>query len=121
MKKMIAYLQLVVLMLLVLVPVSCLKDRVNYTYTIHTPVYQTLSQVRANIKTGPTKAMEYTGKIYSFGKYIFLNELEKGIHVIDNSDPSHPKNIGFISIPGNENMAVKGSMLYADSYADLVT
>ncbi|HMH33774.1 MAG TPA: hypothetical protein VK543_12130 [Puia sp.] len=120
MKKIIAYLHAVVLLLLVLVPVSCMKDRVNYTYTIETPVLQTLSQVRAGIKTGPIKPIENAGKIYSFGKYIFLNELERGIHIIDNSNPAHPENIGFINIPGNENMAVKGSMLYADSYSDLV-
>ena len=48
-------------------------------------------------------------------------KLIKGIHVIDNSNPSSPKNIAFIDIPGNIDLAVKGNMLYADLYTDLVT
>ena len=32
-----------------------------------------------------------------------------------------PKNISFINIPGNEDMAIKGNTLYADAYGDLVT
>jgi hypothetical protein len=48
-----------------------------------------------------------------------VNEVNKGIHVIDNSNPSAPKNISFIKIPGNVDLAVKGNYLYADSYTDL--
>jgi hypothetical protein len=64
--------------------------------------------------------MKATGKLYLYGKYIFLNEIDKGIHIIDNSDPKSPRNISFINIPGNVDLAVKNGYLYADSYADLV-
>ncbi|HEU4902901.1 MAG TPA: hypothetical protein VFT06_08915, partial [Flavisolibacter sp.] len=53
------------------------------------------------------------------GNYLFLNEVNKGIHVIDNSNPAAPKNIAFINIPNNIDLAVKGSYLYADSYSDV--
>lgn len=100
---------------------SCLKDNCTKTYTYFTPVYKTSNEVRLNIKSAQPKALERTGKIFVKGNYIFLNEPDKGIHVIDNSNPSNPKNISFIAIPGNMDMAVKGNTLYADLFIDLVT
>ncbi len=112
-----------ILTLSILFPVSCSKNKItqgryNYTYAI--PIYRSLSQVRANMKNTDAISIKNSGKIYVQGKYIFLNEVDKGIHVIDNSIPSSPRNLSFISIPGNEDMAIKGSTLYADSYNDLV-
>lgn len=99
---------------------GCLKDSMLETYKIYTPIYKTLSQVRAGMEGGPAQPLENTGKLNVAGNYIFLNEVGKGIHVIDNSNPKAPKNTAFISIPANTDLAVKGSYLYADSYSDLV-
>ena len=46
------------------------------------------------------------GKICVKGNIIFLNDLDKGVHVIDNSNPAQPRKIAFINIPGNEDIAV---------------
>ena len=102
---------------------SCVKDtcKHTYSYTLYLPVYKTTAEVRANIKSNPARAIQQPGKIVLLGNYIFLNEVDKGIHIIDNSNPSSPKNIAFIDIPGNEDLAVKGNTLYADLYTDLVT
>jgi hypothetical protein len=40
--------------------------------------------------------------------------------VIDNTDPSNPVKLSFITIPGNYDLAIKNNILYADSYIDLV-
>lgn len=66
------------------------------------------------------RALQQTGKIYLHGDYILVNEMRKGIHVIDNADPKAPKNIGFIDIPGNVDIAMKDNILYADNYTDLL-
>jgi len=102
---------------------GCIKDtcRQSYTYTMYVPVYKTNEEVRANIKNQPGREMERPGKLFIKGHYIFLNEVDKGIHVIDNSDAANPRNISFIEIPGNVDLAVKGNILYADMYTDLVT
>jgi len=102
---------------------SCVKDtcRHTYSYTFYLPVYKTTAEVRANIKSNPAKEIQQPGKLVLLGNYIFLNEVDKGIHIIDNSNPSSPKNLAFIDIPGNEDLAVKGNTLYADLYTDLVT
>lgn len=100
---------------------GCLKDKVTRTYTKYTPVYKTTAEVRANIKSDIARDILKPGKLFIRGQYIYLNEIDKGIHVIDNSNPSSPKNVAFINIPGNMDMAVKGNTLYADLYTDLVT
>jgi hypothetical protein len=101
---------------------ACDKDQCKklHSYTYYIPVYKTKQEARANIKSNGPKLIENPGKIYMLGTTIFLNEIDKGIHVINNADPSHPKNIAFIDIPGNLDIAAKGTMLYADMYTDLV-
>lgn len=100
---------------------SCFKDNCTRTYTLYTPVYKTLTQVRQEMNSSAARTLENPGKIYIYGNYIFLNEQEKGIHIIDNTNPASPKNIAFINIPGNVDLAVKGATLYADSWSDLVS
>lgn len=101
---------------------GCVKDTCSktYTYTYFQPVYKTTAEVRANIKSNASKAVTNPGKIYIKDNYIFLNEVNKGIHIIDNTNPASPKNFAFIDIPGNVDIAVKGDILYADFYTDLV-
>lgn len=102
---------------------GCIKDNCSktYTYSYFLPVYKTTLEVRANIKSNSPREIENPGKLFIFGNYIFLNEIDKGIHIIDNSKPAHPANISFIDIPGNLDLAVNGNALYADMYTDMVT
>ncbi len=60
------------------------------------------------------------GKIYYKDQHIFVNEVNKGIHVIDNTDPYNPLPIKFIKIWGSKDIAIKGNILYADNITDLV-
>jgi hypothetical protein len=99
---------------------SCVKDQCIRTYTMYMPVYRTVDEVRAQIGTEGPREVEHPGKIYVRGPYIFLNELDKGIHIIDNSNPRSPKRVAFLDIPGCVDMAVKGNTLYADAFTDLV-
>ena len=69
----------------------------------------------------PARALHNTGKIYLWGRYIFINELYEGLHIIDNQDPSHPQAVAFLRIPGNVDMAVRDHLLYVDNGPDLVT
>lgn len=60
------------------------------------------------------------GKIYYKDNHIFVNEINKGIHIIDNNDPVNPVPIKFIKIWGSKDIAIKGNILYADNITDLV-
>jgi hypothetical protein len=83
------------------------------------PVYISYEEMR-KVQTIAAQPMENPGKIYIHGKYLFINEINKGIHIINNQDPTSPQPISFISIPGNVDMAVKNNVLYADNSTDLV-
>jgi len=99
---------------------ACSKKDCKTAYTIYKPVYKSLSEVRAGIKSEAPEQVLCPGKIYVYGKYIFLNEPGKGIHIFDNSNPSSPVNLAFINIPGSYDLAARNGYLYADSYRDLV-
>lgn len=99
---------------------SCLKDNVTKTYSIFEPIYKSKTEVLSEIKSSTPVSISNPGKIYMYGNYIFLNEANKGVHIIDNSNPASPSIKAFINIPGNVDIAVKGSTLYADLFADLV-
>ena len=122
MKKFTLSLSLLVLLVCTFLLQGCIKDtcETKHLYTYYTPLYKTKAEVRANIKNNSPKEISDPGKIFTIGKYIFLNEINKGIHVIDNTNPSSPKNIAFIDIPGNMDLAVSGNILYADFYKDMV-
>lgn len=101
---------------------SC-YDEVKSTYTYRTsiPVFLQMNDIRSQeITIMPGKALEDPGKIYIYGNYLLINEPQKGIHVLDNTNPSVPTPINFIPIVGNVDMAVNSNMLYADNYADLL-
>ncbi len=109
------------LVVVVMVTTACTKDYVKESYTFFRPVYKTKTEVRANIKNSAAEQLVQPGKLFIKGNYVFLNELNKGVHIIDYSNPAAPKNISFINIPGNVDLAVRGNFLYADCYTDLVT
>lgn len=102
---------------------GCLRDECTSTrtYIRYDPVYKLASEFRVGVSAEAPRNLEKPGKIYAFGSYLFINERQEGIHVIDNTDPSNPQNIAFWNIPGNVDMAIRGNYLYADQYVDLLT
>ena len=61
------------------------------------------------------------GKIYYKSNTIFVNEVNEGIHIIDNTNPEQPTPLKFLNIKGNKDIAIKGNVLYADNFTDLIT
>lgn len=98
---------------------SCM-DKYTEVFTANSPVYLSYEDLRDAVKMSSARELENPGKIYFKDGYIFVNEELKGVHVINNTNPSSPQNMGFIEIPGNIDIAIKNNILYADSYIDLV-
>lgn len=111
-----------VLLLMTTTLSSCFKDKCDreLTYLKRTPIALSPSEYRVDIENQAGRALESAGKIYVAGNYILVNEPRKGIHIIDNTDPRSPQAVSFISIIGNVDMAVRGNILYADNYTDLL-
>lgn len=101
---------------------SCVKDECNQSkeFIRYTPVYITQAEFDAPVEYESVRPMENTGTIYSYGHYIFVNEFQKGIHIIDNREPAQPRPLGFIDIPGNTHFAIREDILYANKMEDLV-
>ena len=89
------------------------------TRQAYAPVYAKLADLSA-IATVPPQATTKAGKIYAYGNYIFQNDLNTGIHIIDNSTPANPKKVAFLKIPFSTEIAIKGNYLYTNSVSDLL-
>lgn len=84
------------------------------------PVYVSSAAIK-QINIEAPKPVSKAGKIYVYGTYLFENDVNTGIHIIDCSDRSHPKKVSFISIPICTEVAVKGNYLYTNNFTDLLT
>lgn len=86
----------------------------------HEPLYLSWQEFRTSVEVMPPQEIKKRGKIYIKESSLYINEPNKGIHIFDNSDPENPVPKCFLSIPGNTDIAIKGSYLYADSFVDLL-
>ena len=104
---------------MILILAGC-EDKYTEQYLSLEPVYMSYKDFREAVKTENIHALEKPGKIYYKDNYLFINEIMKGIHVYNNTNPASPYYVGFITIPGNVDMVIRGNIMYADSYIDLV-
>lgn len=98
---------------------SCKKYKEKEVYA-NVPIYQDYESFRNSFSFDQGVPIQGAGNIFVYNNYIFLSEEDKGIHVINNTDPSNPIIEGFMNIPGNTQIAVKDHYLYANSFIDLL-
>ncbi|MDR1815023.1 MAG: hypothetical protein LBR18_09295 [Tannerella sp.] len=108
-----------------LIAITLICTSIYYDINIYrgeyTPVFMERSELERSVfYVAQGRELENTGKIYYKAPYIFVNERYKGVHVIDNTIPADPRNIGFIVAPGCIDIAVKGNVMYIDNAVDLV-
>lgn len=82
------------------------------------PVY--LSDSGNAIELVGARAVEDPGQIYLLGDLLLMNDVGKGIHIIDNSDPSSPVNRGFLTVLGSENMVLRDGIVYVNQFNSLL-
>ncbi|WP_053970260.1 LVIVD repeat-containing protein [Mangrovimonas sp. ST2L15] len=117
MKKVVSFLSIFVLL------VNCANkdDSAQYEYVnVAHPILMSKIELRTSVEVMGPQAIVESGKIYYYNGYIFINEDNAGVHVIDNTNPSDPNLIAFIKIPGNKDVSIKDGFLFADSLIDLV-
>lgn len=61
-----------------------------------------------------------SGKIYLKDNFLFVNEVNKGFHIFDNTDPEKPKNILFLQVLGATDIAIKNDVMFINNATDLV-
>lgn len=112
-----------ILLICLILLISCDTDTGSLDQNIgvvtgYKPVYGDSSEFYLSIQEA--KPISLAGKIYSYQNLLIVNEVGKGIHIYDNSDPANPENLMYLSIPGNHDVAIKNGILYADSFGDLL-
>jgi len=86
---------------------------------VYRPIY-VAKDVAQKIAFESPREVETQGKIYIKDQWIFIGDVNKGIHIIDNTNPENPQKIGFLRIYGNHDISIKGNTLYADNFSDLI-
>ena len=99
---------------------SCSEEPEEDLVSVAVPVTQNIADFRASVRIEEPRIIKESGKIYSWKDYIFINDKNEGVHIIDNTDPYNPVKIKFLKIPRNMDIAIRDSKLYADSGMDLV-
>ena len=100
--------------------IACSEDPESHLVTVAVPVTQSIADFRASVKIQEPRIIKESGKIYAWKDFIFINDKNEGVHIIDNTDPYNPTNIKFLNIPRNMDIAIKDDRLYADNGMDLV-
>jgi len=101
-------------------PFDCNDDFVEPFTTSYEPVFLSRVDFEKSVTLKNTLAIGTSGKIYVKDNLLFVNELNKGFHVYDNSDPANPKAIQFLEAPGSTDMAIRNSMIYINQATDLI-
>ena len=101
--------------------ISCNNNDDEYIMVkVATPEYMTIDELRSSVEITSPVPIEESGKIYVYNDLVLVNDVDKGIHIIDNSNPENPQKVACIKIKANKDMEIKGDYLYADSLMDLV-
>ena len=74
--------------------------------------YMTYEEIRDSVSVEESREIKDAGKIYVYGDTLLVNEKQKGVHIIDNSDKKNPINRAFVNILGSSDITVK------DGYID---
>lgn len=88
--------------------------------TSYTPVIVKRSELKNSIRLNEVIPSNKLGKIYILGDVIFLNETNKGFHILDNNNPKQPIKKKFLSAMGATDVAVRNNTLYVNQATDLV-
>ncbi len=95
----------------------------SFEYTNVVPVFLQPDEI-AKIESLAPQQLLSLGKLYLHDELVLINEVDKGVHIFDNTDPAKPVNVAFIAIPGNHDLLVRQDeskrVLYADNYMNLL-
>lgn len=90
-------------------------------YAINEPVFMSISESRSSVKvTDGVVPITKRGKICSYKNYPYISSPDKGIHIMDNRNPTSPWIADLVELIGNRDLSIKDNKLYVGSYVDLV-
>jgi hypothetical protein len=107
--------------LLLLFSILLLSGSSIYTGATYIPKLMDRSELENSVQlVASAMPFQNPGRIYLYDHWLLVVEKYEGIHLIDNTDPSHPVRKGFLRVPGCQSLAVGNHVLYVDNAVDLV-
>jgi len=85
------------------------------------PVIMKRDVFEKSIRLQSPQPVSQSGKIYIKDNLLFVNDVKQGFHVYDYTNPSTPKPVAYIEIPGATDLAVRNNIIYINQATDLVT
>ena len=85
------------------------------------PILISREEANNEITVLPAKpSINNAGNFYKYLNFIFVIEKGEGIHIINNSNPDFPVDMGFLYIRNVTDIAIRGSNMYVNQSVDLV-
>ncbi len=84
------------------------------------PQYMSYEEFRASFAVLPAQPIVAPGKIYVKGDVLLINDINLGIHIIDNRNPATPLPLSFLKVLGSRDIAMFDHYLYVDSFVDFL-
>ena len=101
---------------------SCQDECYYYQeVTEYHEILENLDTVKNSFSVVNDFAIKKPGNIYTYNQYLFVEEKNLGIHILDNSNPASPIPLKFIKLKGNSDFAVANNILLADNGTDLLS
>jgi len=107
-------LRITIIIMSALILSACHEEDEDLNVTGMRPEYISYDELLVFEQQGPQEIV-HAGKIMLYENYVFLGEINKGVHIIDISDTLNPVNISFLKIPGNKDVTGQDDRLYADN------
>ncbi len=101
---------------------SCIKTKgeISMTYNKATAVYGNLDSLRTLPLLIEKQNLVNPKSFYIGNNFVLVSELNKGIHIYDNTDMQNPQRLSFIQLPFLREFYVKDNFLYIANVYDVV-
>ena len=88
---------------------SCEESEEFELVNVARPEYMSMTEFKSSAKIVAPAPIVESGKIYAYNNLVLINDLDMGIHIIDNSNPNNPVKKAFIEIVGNKDMEINNA------------
>jgi hypothetical protein len=100
---------------------ACVKSEIRKKMVFAVPQFMERNAYYNSLKMQALTEVKAAGKFILYNNYMLLQDRYRGIHIIDVSNMTSPKKIGFIPAGNANDFAMKDNFLYLDCNRDLVT
>jgi hypothetical protein len=100
---------------------ACVKSEIRKKMILAVPQFMERNEFYNSLKMQAAQEVAAPGKFILYNNYMLLQDIYRGIHIVDVSNIASPKKIGFIPAGNAHDFAMKDNYLYLDCNSDLVT